>query len=544
MVFLIDTQFLLVSLLTVVAIGSLALSIPYCSFLEKKVVRSISLTILIFDIIALVNFRQEDEFVIDRIPVQEELSEGMVQRLVAQYTSSNTQSDYCQRRHGMQLPNAAHSDELRRVLTDYSAFHASATRNRSALAADLLRAAALPSGSAYQYLCVNLSASGMGNRINTVLSSFTLALLTRRVLLISQPEFDWSELFCQPFPGGDWIWPASLPWHLLREVQQRHRPPQGGSRLETIMGADWSLLESAITTERPDGGTGPLEGNGDILLAPLLQYKDGEMYFVPLFYASQWRPTMDRLFPGRDVAHRLISFLLHPRDNVWREVQDTVAALRGVAGTTRTVGVQVRVVELDKLLQCVPAAPTRLSPAGNGSEVGSAANSSVFIASLDDHRSAVAAAFPHWRVTQKYSASLEQHTCAQFKTAVHDIWVLGMLDDLVLTPGSTFGYLAAALRGVPGWYPNTMPECVDSSSRRMPTNHSSSACFRAASFEPCFFRGLFLGDHHQRTTDAAAGSVLVRCEDSCGEMTVDTVADASVRLARGWRLKTARAAQH
>jgi xyloglucan fucosyltransferase len=82
----------------------------------------------------------------------------------------------------------------------------------------------------------------MGNRINTVISSFALALLTRRVLLIAQPEFDWDELFCQPFPGGNWIWPSALPWQLLTDVQSTYRHPTGPLRMQTIMGAFGRLL--------------------------------------------------------------------------------------------------------------------------------------------------------------------------------------------------------------------------------------------------------------------------------------------------------------
>jgi hypothetical protein len=198
-------------------------------------------------------------------------------------------------------------------------------------------------------------------------------------------------------------------------------------------------------------------------------------------------------------------------------------------------------------LRCVPTSPA--PPASpDGDARGAHRSTSLFIASLDDHRAAAAAAFPLCNVTQKYHVSFEQHTASQFRTAVHDIWVLGMLDDLVLTPDSTFGYLAAAMRGVPAFYPVTRQRCIDSANSvpnqnttksgqsSSSSSGSSSVCFRAASFEPCFYRGLFLGDHHQR-----ALSALVRCEDSCGEIDVEIGAGAGavhVRRSRGWRLRT------
>ena len=137
---------------------------------------------------------------------------------------------------------------LQHALTAYAEHHAAATGDRAALVEDLLRAVVTMASAKHRYLYVDLSASGLGNRLNTVISAFLYALLTHRVLLLSTPEFDWDDLFCQPFPGGDWVWPAAVQWENMTAWQRDHNY---GHRLLAVAGADWAALEKLITEELP-----------------------------------------------------------------------------------------------------------------------------------------------------------------------------------------------------------------------------------------------------------------------------------------------------
>jgi hypothetical protein len=49
-------------------------------------------------------------------------------------------------------------------------------------------------------------------------------------------------------------------------------------------------------------------------------------------------------------------------------------------------------------------------------------------------------------VTQKYTVGGEKHTAEQARTALHDIVVLSVMDDMILSPRSTFGYHAMNLK--------------------------------------------------------------------------------------------------
>src|SRR5207237_789287 len=61
----------------------------------------------------------------------------------------------------------------------------------------------------------------------------------------------------------------------------------------------------------------------------------------------------------------------------------------------------------------------------------------------------------HWRVMQEYIDVKQKYDVIQASHAVHDIFVMSLLDDVILSPMSTFGYLIMALRGESAIYPMT-----------------------------------------------------------------------------------------
>lgn len=78
---------------------------------------------------------------------------------------------------------------LYKALEDYSIFHINATAGTN-VTEDLLRIAMHTDSSASRrYLYLDLSASGLGNRLNTLLSGFLYAVLSRRVLLIASSGY-------------------------------------------------------------------------------------------------------------------------------------------------------------------------------------------------------------------------------------------------------------------------------------------------------------------------------------------------------------------
>ena len=186
----------------------------------------------------------------------------------------------------MQITRHLHHENhfFHQALRHYVSLHASATGSTN-VTEDLMYGK-----SKYRYLYLDLSASGLGNRLNTLLSGFLAAVLYNRVLLISAPEFDINDLLCQPFEGADWIWPRELQWDVLTRTNHDSM---------TIAGADFGTQEKFLANDFKHS---------------LLRIRDGEMYFVPLLFSNPTkRPLLDRYFPSRNVAHVLSTYLIHPR---------------------------------------------------------------------------------------------------------------------------------------------------------------------------------------------------------------------------------------
>lgn len=185
-------------------------------------------------------------FVEHGLTVPADRLQALVRTLTNGTDTARNRTAACKHMHARSL--ASLPTPLQHALTAYAEHHAAATGNRAALIEDLLRAVVTMASAKHRYLYVDLSASGLGNRLNTVISAFLYAVLTHRVLLLSTPEFDWDDLFCQPFPGGDWVWPATVQWENMTTWQRDHNY---GHRLLAVAGADWAALERLVTEELP-----------------------------------------------------------------------------------------------------------------------------------------------------------------------------------------------------------------------------------------------------------------------------------------------------
>jgi hypothetical protein len=114
----------------------------------------------------------------------------LVLALFIGYTDGIT--DACKHRYDYRYSQnpTIHNPYLRQALEDYTLFHINATTGTN-VTQDLLHIAMHENGHAHpnRYLFLDLSASGLGNRLNTLLSGFLYALLSRRVLLISSSGY-------------------------------------------------------------------------------------------------------------------------------------------------------------------------------------------------------------------------------------------------------------------------------------------------------------------------------------------------------------------
>ena len=254
--------------------------------------------------------------------------------------------------------------------------------------------------SKYKYVYAHVGSSGLGNRLLNIISSFVLALITDRVLVVYSPHYDLQKVFCEPFPNSSWILPHEV------KVPGGKMVDQYGLTLETT---DFKTLDTQI-----------------------IQMRDVEQYFMTqLFVNKHLIGRLNELFPGRNVGTVISKYLLHPVNEIWADILHT---FEHRDSNILTVGLQVRhpAVSATAMLTCLPPLPQ---------------TAHIFIASLGNLVQEVKNAYPTWNVTQRFVEGGERHDLTQVKTALHDIFLLSMCDKVVISVRSTFGYMIMALKG-------------------------------------------------------------------------------------------------
>ena len=257
-----------------------------------------------------------------------------------------------------------------------------------------------------KYIIFKMDASGLGNRVMSMLSFYLFGLLTDRILLIQSDQYDLTEAFCQPFFGSDWF----LQHSQLDKLPHRiHRIDAGSHMLNS----------------EPNGGS-----------HPILYVHDNEQYLILLLFANKhFTEKLHMWFPTKNVATILIRRLLHPQNDIWENiVKSWLVSTRNASDLT--LGLQYRwgYVNLEAST-CLPDIPDT--------------NVFVYIASMGNQGEHIRKDHPGWRTYQRFAVGGEQHSINQVKTAVHDIWLLSMTDSAVIAKGSTFGYMIMALKGEP-----------------------------------------------------------------------------------------------
>jgi hypothetical protein len=120
----------------------------------------------------------------------------------------------------------------------------------------------------------------------------------------------------------------------------------------------------------------------------------------------------------------------------------------------------------------------------------------------------------NWKFTQVFSEGDERHDNDQTAHALHDIWVLSMMDESILSPRSTFGYFSMAISGRRSLYPGISNPDVCSNIYNPDLN--KKACYRTISYEPCYH--LHISYSYAEiglTPENMYNNTLMRCEDVC-----------------------------
>lgn len=377
-----------------------------------------------------------------------------------------------------------------------------------------------------------VSFSGLGNRILTLASTFLYALLTNRVLLVD-PGVDMPDLFCEPFPDASWFLPLEFPlkeqFHgfdqssrhcygkMLKEnspdVANKLKPP---SFLYLHLVHDYDDQDKRFFCE---------DDQSFLKEVPWLIVKS-DNYFTPsLFLIPLFEEELNNLFPEKEtVFHFLGRYLFHPTNPVWGLIRRYYLAY--LSGFDEKMGIQIRVFDtgtgpfqhvLDQILACtakknlLPSVDKDRSILPNSYSQKSKA---VLVTSLSSGYFELIRDL-YWEnptitgeVVSVFQPSHEEYQ--QTEKQMHnqkawsEMYLLSLMDTLVTSSWSTFGYVAQGLGGLRPWI------------LYKPENQTAPdpPCQRAMSMEPCFHAPPFYDCKAKRGVDTGELVPHVRhCED-------------------------------
>ncbi|GFP87464.1 galactoside 2-alpha-l-fucosyltransferase [Phtheirospermum japonicum] len=374
-----------------------------------------------------------------------------------------------------------------------------------------------------------ISFSGLGNRILTLASAFLYALLTDRVLLVDR-GIDIPDLFCEPFPEASWLLPLDFPLtNKFSGFNQKSNTSYGNS-LKTnssVLKNPYVYLHLVHDYDDQDKLFFCDQDQTYLQKTPFLIMKT-DNYFIPsLFLIPSFEQELHNLFPDKEtVFHFLGRYLFHPTNSVWGLISRYYEAYLSEAEVK--VGIQIRVFDkepgpfkhvLDQILSCTTKEQIlpkinreqqiiSFSPSEKPKSV------SVLITSLspgyfEEVRNL------YWEyptvtgeiiAVHQPSHEMYQHTENQNhnRKAWAEMYLLSLMDKLVTSSWSTFGYVAQGLGGDKPWI------------LYKPENRTAPdpPCRRAVSMEPCFHAPPFYDCKMRRGVDT--GNVVPHvkhCED-------------------------------
>ncbi|XP_047332449.1 galactoside 2-alpha-L-fucosyltransferase-like [Impatiens glandulifera] len=374
-----------------------------------------------------------------------------------------------------------------------------------------------------------ISFSGLGNRILTLTSAFLYALLTNRVLLVDRGA-DIPDLFCEPFPETSWLLPKdSLLGNNGFDSFNQKSPQSYGNMLKKGVVLNQSSVYVHLVHDYDDQDKLFFCDQDQMSLnaVPLLIMKT-DNYFVPsLFLIPSFERELDRLFPVKEtVFHFLGRYLFHPTNKVWGFITRYHRAY--LAKADQKLGIQIRVFDsgngpfqhvLDQILSCTRKQnllPNMISTEEEEEEehASNPKTKAVLITSLSSGYSERMRDV-YWEnptsngeIVGVFQPSHEEYQQTEKQThnvkAWAEMYLLSLMDELVTSSWSTFGYVAQGLGGIRPWI------------LYKPENRTTPdpPCQRAVSMEPCFHAPAFYDCKKKVGADTGAMVAHVRhCED-------------------------------
>ncbi|RID51956.1 hypothetical protein BRARA_H02586 [Brassica rapa] len=340
---------------------------------------------------------------------------------------------------------------------------------------------------------------GLGNRILSMVSVFTYALITDRVMLVDQRN-DIADLFCEPFPGTSWLLPLDFP--LTDQIDSFNRTHSHcyGTMLKnhTVNSTTTSshlYIDIFHDSRDHDKMFFCEENQAFIKNVPWLVVKSNLYYAPSLWLIPSFQTKLIELFPQKDtVFHHLSHYLFHPTNQVWGMVTRSYNAY--LSRADEVLGLQIRVFStpagyfqhvMDQIVSCTQREKLLPELATKGSQniTKTPRLKAVLVTSLhpeySDELKNMFLERPSLtgEIIEVYQPSGER--VQQTDKKVHDqkalaeIYLLSLTDKLVTSTRSTFGYVAQGLGGLKPWI------LYEPRHNKAP----DPPCVRAMSMEPC-----------------------------------------------------------
>ncbi|CAN6902188.1 unnamed protein product [Brassica oleracea] len=340
---------------------------------------------------------------------------------------------------------------------------------------------------------------GLGNRILSMVSVFTYALITDRVMLVDQRN-DITDLFCEPFPGTSWLLPSDFPLtDQIDSFNRTHSHCYGTMLKNHTVNSTRTPSHLYIDIFHDSRDHDKMffceENQSFIKNIPWLVVKSNLYYAPSLWLIPSFQTKLIKLFPQKDtVFHHLSHYLFHPTNQVWGMVTRSYNAY--LSRADEVLGLQIRVFStpagyfqhvMDQIVSCTQREKLLPELATKGSQniTKTPRLKAVLVTSLhpeySDELKNMFLERPSstGELIEVYQPSGErvQQTDKKLhdQKALAEIYLLSLTDKLVTSTRSTFGYVAQGLGGLKPWI------LYEPRHKKAP----DPPCVRAMSMEPC-----------------------------------------------------------
>ncbi|XP_047321210.1 probable fucosyltransferase 9 [Impatiens glandulifera] len=412
-----------------------------------------------------------------------------------------------------------------------------------------------------------LPSNGLGNRLVSIVSTFLYALLTDRILLIDESK-NIEDLLCEPFENATWLLPPDFPLKNSFRNFRRGYPHSYGNRImknatNSIIHLPFMYLHLLFDYSEHDKLFYCDEYQIPLQEIPWLVLRSDEYFAPSLFLMPGYDQELERLFPKKDtVFHHLGRYLFHPSNDVWGLVKRYYNTY--LAKADERIGIQIRDFKttpmafkwmkkqifsyylphftkdesttshirdicsvaslekhmLDRVISCtfdrqilpkLRKTNNDTIPSGRGKR-GSMAilTTSLSLSYYDnirnmcwEHQTETGEVIGVYQPSHEDSQQSEEMT--HNMKAWAEIYLLSLMDVLITSPFSTFGYVAQGLGGMQSWIINSPYREIES---------SEPSCILGKSMEPCFHSPPYFDCKAKTGANAGLISPYVQhCED-------------------------------